>query len=125
MRLCRPLPPTHRRSILERRSPWGEIPSYCLVEEYLDGPEYAVNVFADGHGKSVVTDLWLYERVRTDGGVVLYSGVRSLDPATAPDISSYALQVCNAVGVKLEAAHVELKLTTRGPVLVEVATTSC
>lgn len=34
--------------ILGKDSPWGGKPSYVLLEEYLDGPEYAVNTFADG-----------------------------------------------------------------------------
>eukprot|EP00928_Gymnodinium_smaydae_P038254 TRINITY_DN26421_c0_g1_i1.p1 TRINITY_DN26421_c0_g1~~TRINITY_DN26421_c0_g1_i1.p1 ORF type:complete len:358 (-),score=30.06 TRINITY_DN26421_c0_g1_i1:153-1226(-) len=106
--------------ILGRTNSWGDIPSYVLLEEYLDGPEYAVNVFADGRDRAVVTDIWAYEKQETEHGHILYCAVRSMDPASQPDACSYALAVCKAVGIVLEAGHVELKLTKKGPVMVEV-----
>mmetsp|Transcript_123117 Transcript_123117/g.342913 ORF Transcript_123117/g.342913 Transcript_123117/m.342913 type:complete len:441 (-) Transcript_123117:99-1421(-) len=106
--------------VLGRKSPWGEQPSYVLLEEYLDGPEYAVNTFADGQGQMVVTDMWSYERKETSRGNVLYSSTCSVDPAQFPEACSYALRVCKAVGITMEAGHVEVKVTKRGPVMVEV-----
>jgi len=108
------------RELLGRPSPWGDLPSYVLLEEYLEGPEYAVNTFADGRGGAVATDAWAYERQETSHGNVLYRAVRSVDPSAVPEACAYALQVCKAVGIELEAGHVELKVTKRGPVLVEV-----
>jgi len=110
----------HAADILSRQSPWGDLPSYVLVEEYLEGPEFAVNVFADGNGRAVVTDVWAYEREETAAGHVLYCAVRSQDPSTLQEACAYALEVSKAVGITMEAAHVELKLTQHGPVLVEV-----
>lgn len=106
--------------LLGRTSPWGDMPFYVVAEQFLNGPEYAVNVFADGGGRFVVTDVWLYDRCQSHEGHVLYRSIRSVDPSSVPHACEYAVQVCNAVGITMETAHVELKLTDNGPVMIEV-----
>jgi hypothetical protein len=54
-----------------------------------------------------------------------YVTVRSVDPTSSDDpkireLCAFALSVCEAVGIVIETGHVEVKLTERGPVLVEV-----
>lgn len=111
------------RQILESLDFFGRCPDHAVAEEYLDGDEYQVNLFADG-SSLVVTDVWRAKKVDNSFASNLYSQVmlvRSPSSELEP-ILRYAIDVARAVGIKIGAAHVELKVDpTRGPRLIEIA----
>ena len=94
------------RKILNGKGPDGRSVQQVLLEEYIGGTEFAVNVLAfDGH--VTATNVWKYtksESARYDSAIVCDME----DPGLA-DVISYALGVAKAVGVEFGAGHVELK----------------
>jgi D-alanine-D-alanine ligase-like ATP-grasp enzyme len=85
----------------------------ALLEEYIGGTEFAVNLLAtakkDEQGSSglLVTDVWVYDK--TDAAQ--YSSATMCDPndPRLQKICDYAKGVARAVGVHYGAAHVEVK----------------
>lgn len=93
-------------SILNSIGPDGRRVRQALLEEYIGGTEFAVNVMACQE-KIVVTDVWKY--VKTDRA--RYSSAEICDPndPSFESIVSYAVGVAKAVGIHFGAGHVELK----------------
>ena len=91
-----------------------------VVQEYLDGDEWIVDtVSRDGHHKVVA--LWRYDKGEANGAPFVYFGV-SPEPsagAEAQALTSYALRALDALGWRWGPCHLEIKLTRRGPRLVE------
>ncbi|MFH7596344.1 pyridoxal-phosphate dependent enzyme [Streptomyces racemochromogenes] len=91
-----------------------------LVEEYLDGPEYSVEMFgADGRtvcvgitAKSVTAGPHFVEHRH------LFPA--PLPAATAQSITDTVTAALDAAGIRLGATHTEVKLTAEGPALVEI-----
>ncbi|MGW3199179.1 pyridoxal-phosphate dependent enzyme [Streptomyces sp. NPDC001118] len=91
-----------------------------LIEEYLDGPEYSVEMFSDaaGHHCVGITE-------KTVGSTPYFVETQHIFPAPledslAQDIRTLVRSALEAVGVRLGATHTEVKLTARGPAIVEI-----
>jgi cysteine synthase A len=91
-----------------------------LVEEYLAGPEFSVEMFVvDGAPIPIgITE-------KTVGNEPRFVESRHIFPAELP--GPVARELCQvvgtalrAVGLRVGAAHVEVRLTERGPVIVEI-----
>lgn len=97
----------------------GHIPSYALLEEYIGGDEYVVDVFADGES-IYVTDIWKYEKINS----IVYQNTILMSLEETPflkKLTNYAFEVCHAVGLSRGPAHLELKVDPeRGPILIEI-----
>jgi biotin carboxylase len=100
----------------------GKPNTVVLAQEFLDGDEYFVNtVSRDGSHHTV--EIWRYHKIRLAGGNIIYD----YDEPLAPDdplarrLESYTYQVLDALEIRQWAAHTEIMVTTRGPVLVECA----
>lgn len=100
---------------------FGNVASTALIEELLVGEEVAVNLFFDGK-KGHPVDAIRYEKGDTRFGRMLYRAARfdSSWPPALRDAAEYAIQVCEAMQLVRGAVHVELMLSARGPVLVEL-----
>ena len=97
-------------------------PEFALIEEFLDGPEYVVNLFGDGCDIHV-TDIWLYEKISNAFASNLYYTMQ-LQPLYAPELQAlrdYAIALSRAVGVVRGPLHAEIKIDRRGPVMIEIA----
>ncbi|OKI02579.1 phosphoribosylglycinamide synthetase [Streptomyces sp. CB02923] len=90
-----------------------------LVQEYLDGEEYVVDTVSRD-GQRFVNSVWKYEKTLADGKN-LYDREILLpaDEGPATELIPYVLTVLDALNIRHGAAHSEVKLTSRGPVLVE------
>jgi ATP-grasp domain len=106
-----------------RLGPDGRPVHQALLEEYVDGTEFAVNLMVLNH-TLCVTDVWRYQkdsRARYQSADIC----NPHDPALA-EVVMYATNVAQAVGVEYGAAHVELKATKNNvgiyhrPVMIEV-----
>ncbi|MER5713823.1 pyridoxal-phosphate dependent enzyme [Streptomyces sp. NPDC002132] len=91
-----------------------------LVEEYLDGPEYSVETFSrDGRTECVGIT------AKSVTGTPHFVEHRHLFPAplpavTAQDVTETVTAALDAAGIRLGAAHTEVKLTAGGPAVVEI-----
>ena len=102
----------------------GHTASEVLLMEYLGGDEYVVDtVSRDGVHKCVA--IWKYDKRRMNGAEVVYFGTKLLrvDDPREPrlgEMAAYALKLLGTLGIGHGAAHTELKVGARGPVLIEV-----
>lgn len=97
-----------------------------VLQRFIEGPEFAVNTVSAG-GVHKITDVWAYERKPVEGYGNLYVADRLLqgdDPRIAA-LRDYAFEVLNALGIVVGPAHLEIKLSPEGPVLIEMAARLC
>lgn len=96
-----------------------------LAQEFLDGTEYVVNTVSQ-NGNHVVAEIWKYNKqkvAREDGSfsnIYLFDELLAFDSEEAKKLLPYAEQVLNALAIKQGPGHLEIMLTSRGPVLVEM-----
>lgn len=99
---------------------------HVVAQEYLTGTEYMVNSVS-GDGRHHVCDIWRTERVAVNGTLDICN-VAFLEPRTggAHDaMVAYAERVLDVLGIRYGPTHLEVKMTTRGPVLIEVGARLC
>ncbi|MBJ7004498.1 MULTISPECIES: pyridoxal-phosphate dependent enzyme [Streptomyces] len=91
-----------------------------LVEEYLDAPEYSVEMFTwDGRAECIgITE-------KSVTGTPHFVEHRHLFPAplpaeTAQRITETVTAALDAAGIRLGATHTEVKLTAEGPAVIEI-----
>ena len=97
--------------------------SYCgevILEEYLEGPEFSVEVMVVD-GEPIV--LQITDKLTT--GAPHFVEMGHSQPTRQPKeiqerIKDLAVRACRAVGIHVGPAHVELILTKKGPVMVEL-----
>jgi len=84
--------------------------SFALVEEYIEGEEFAMNIVASASGGVVCTDVWLYRKTVSSGSPI-YDCADMMDPndRKLSVVIDYAIQVACAVGITYGAGHIELK----------------
>jgi hypothetical protein len=92
--------------ILHSVGPEGRRVSHALIEEYIGGTEFAVNMMAS-EGKLMVTDVWKY--IKTDKARYSQADICDPNDPLLENIVDYSRQVANAVGLKYGAGHVEVK----------------
>jgi hypothetical protein len=99
----------------------GLVNSSLLVQEFLEGQEYVVDMVSrDGVHK--VAALWAYDRRAANGGGFVCFGQKllvSTDEHCA-EIIAYEKRVLDALGIKNGPSHGEVKWFKGEPVLVEV-----
>ena len=91
-----------------------------IVEEYLEGPEVSVEVMVVS-GK--VHILQITDKLTTGAPFFVelgHSQPSSLSPEIQKQIRDVASAACLAVGIDQGPAHVEMKVTSRGPVMIEL-----
>jgi biotin carboxylase len=101
---------------------YGKSNTEVLAQEFLDGDEYFINtVSRDGSHHTV--EIWRYYKIRLPGGNIIYDYDEPLAPddPDAKKLELYTHQVLDALEIRNWAAHSEVMLTARGPVLVECA----
>lgn len=101
---------------------FGKQVEELIVEEYLSGPEFAINgVIVDG--QAYVSDVWEYHKRITSQGSIIYDRdiiISCLDP-NYPVLAEYVFDVLAALHFRNGTFHAEVKLEKQGPVLLEVA----
>lgn len=91
-----------------------------IVEEYLDGPEVSVEVMIV---KEKVHILQITDKITT--GAPHFVEMGHTQPSRLPEetqqkIRSVAEAACKSLGLDKGPAHVEMKVTSRGPVMIEL-----
>lgn len=91
-----------------------------IVEEYLDGPEVSVEVMVIDDDVHV---LQITDKITTGAPHFVEMGHTQpsrLPESTQADIRRVAIAACKAIGIDKGPAHVEMKVTSRGPVMIEL-----
>jgi biotin carboxylase len=113
------------RAILSTCDLWGHVPEYTVLESFVGGTEYAVNLFADGTDVHA-TDIWCYEKAVTahdskwDFGY--HAMLQPLDSPTSLALAAYASALAKALGQRIGPAHAEIKYDEDGPIMIEIGT---
>jgi hypothetical protein len=100
---------------------YGVQMSDVVVQEHVTGIEYVVDTFSY-EGTHTVSDVARYRKVSTPHRMAIYESMEFLPfglPAHTA-IVAYVNQVLDALGITFGAAHTEVMLTGRGPLLIEV-----
>ena len=91
-----------------------------IVEEYLDGPEVSVEVMVvDGN----VNILQITDKITTEAPHFVEMGHTQpsrLPKQTQDSIREVTVAACKAIGIDRGPAHVEMRITQRGPVMIEL-----
>lgn len=92
-----------------------------LVQEVLRGTEYFLNTISCD-GDAFFTEIWEYQKRNINQHDCVYDNNRLLphDGEVPTKLRKYVLEVLRALGIRWGAAHTEVMLTERGPVLVEL-----
>jgi biotin carboxylase/SAM-dependent methyltransferase len=100
---------------------FGERNTRALIQEYAVGREFAVNTVSRD-GRHALSDLWEYRKIPTLGGAPLYDRTMLVRDLTGEHLAilDYARKVLDALGIRFGPAHVEVMLTEKGPVLIEI-----
>ena len=117
--------------IVKSVGPNGTKANFSILEKFLGGEEFAINLIASTtlpHGVHV-TDIWKYHNILTDGtNVNIWQKMDDPHSPVYAALVQYGEGICRAVGIKYGMAHVELKAkydTERGryinPTMIEVA----
>lgn len=91
-----------------------------IVEEYLDGPEVSVEVMVVN---GVVNILQITDKITTEAPHFVEMGHTQpsrLPVTTQEAIRNVTIAACKAIGIDKGPAHVEMKVTKRGPVMIEL-----
>jgi biotin carboxylase len=91
-----------------------------LVQERLSGTEVYVNTVSHD-GLHRVAEMWRYTKRPSPAGTPIYDYEEPIQAGTpeSDEIRGFVFAVLDALGIRSSAAHTELMLTDRGPVLIE------
>lgn len=106
--------------ILSANNLFGHANETAVVQEFLEGPEFYVNtVTVDG--RHHVVETWQYTKSRSPEGAPLFDFEEPVDPSRpeAKLLRAYVCSALTALGVRTGAAHSEVVLTARGPVMID------
>jgi len=108
-------------SLLGKDNSAGNINKELLIQEFLEGPEYELNVVSwDGVHK--ITEVSIYDQRPLPGHPSASHGLKMVT-GNAPgveEVVEYYLKVLYALDVKFGPTNGEIKLTPNGPCLVEM-----
>ena len=114
-------------SVLGARNIYGVANHAALVQERLLGTEYYLNTVSAG-GRHRVVETWRYAKLPGPENSPLYDYEEPVDHDSAPEVAElhrYVRGVLDALEVRDGAAHTEMILTERGPVLLDCGARLC
>lgn len=109
------------RSIVGTRDAIGNENRELIAQEFLTGQQYLINsVSLDGQHR--IGEIWRFDSSYEEG-IHIYDKQELLEPAgeLQDSLVGYAKRVLEALGIRYGAAHTEIMLTPRGPILLECA----
>ncbi|KGQ27548.1 ATP-grasp domain-containing protein [Gallibacterium anatis] len=104
-----------------KRNITGEINKSYLIQEYLEGIEFVVDMIAY-QDRYYVLSLCRYNKGVHNGSRFVYEYMSMLDPTESiyQEIIKYAKAAAFALDFKFGPIHMEIMLTERGPIMIEV-----
>lgn len=108
-------------SIHNKCDMYNKVNEEVLAQQYIDGNEYIVNSVSC-RGKHFITDIWKgYSADRTKVSHDQYADLVRADEAEFKVLCEYTQAVLDAVGIINGAGHSEIRLSSAGPCLIEIA----
>ncbi|WP_326617632.1 ATP-grasp domain-containing protein [Streptomyces decoyicus] len=109
------------KSVLASETIYGELNHTALIQSYLQGIEYVVDMVSYG-GHRYACGVWEYQKRLLPSGRNIYDRERLLaaDEAPAPELMAYVEKALDALGIHYGPSHAEVIHTVDGPALVEV-----
>lgn len=106
--------------VLAARNLYGAPNRRILVQERLVGTECYVNSVSAG-GTHRIAEIWRYTKRPGPAGAPIYDYEEPVEPGAAAmaPVREFLFAVLDALGIRSSAAHTEIMLTDRGPVLIE------
>lgn len=106
-------------NILNSKSYYDEDQHEILVQSCTNGQEYIVDIVSfDGHHK--VVSVWVVDRDRRESPRLEKMLVVDHTQPQYSQLIDYAKKVLDVVGLRFGPSHMELMLTSEGPVIVEL-----
>jgi hypothetical protein len=107
-------------AVLGSRDIFDQVNREVLVQSYLDGTEYVVDVVCCA-GSRRVCGVWRYDKADV-GAKRVYDREAVVAPDSPPvaDLVAYLDTVLEALDIRVGAAHAEVMMTAGGPALVEI-----
>ena len=98
----------------------GEVVSTYLMQPFLSGPEYVVDMVAID-GDYIISSLAVYNKVHCNGSKFVYQGLHLLNPESPKyqHLIAYARQCAHALDIQIGPIHMEIIDTAKGPVMIE------
>lgn len=91
-----------------------------VVQDFVDGPQFFVNAVTVA-GQHIVTDVFDYRLRVVDGSPHLFAGRSyALDDPFVEPLVEYVTACLDALDVREGASHTEIRVSSTGPVLIEV-----
>lgn len=108
-------------AVLGSETIYGEANPHVLVQSFLPGTEYVVDMVTH-EGQRYVCGVWEYRKRLLPSGRNIYDRERLLDPdeAPVPELTAYVDRALEVLGVRFGPTHAEVIVTPEGPALVEV-----
>jgi hypothetical protein len=113
-------------ALLGRTNQAGLINETVLVQERLEGDQYAVDTVSRD-GRHLLAGVWRYSRPRALPGAPAYAAIGSdgkrMVPATeerSRRLFAFTCRLLDALGIRVGPAHCELMWVGGGPVLIEI-----
>lgn len=93
-----------------------------IVQEFIEGQEYVVDLVSFGKGNYIVSAISKYKKGLHNGSSFVYERLDIIDPndAISTSLVTYAKKVSEALDFSCGPIHMEIMLTKDGPVLIEV-----
>ena len=109
--------------ILGTETIYGDTNTEVLVQSYLQGTEYVVDMVSYGR-RRYVCGVWEYAKRLLPSGRNIYDRERLLaaDEGPARELIAYVEEALDALGIRFGPTHAEVIVTPEGPALVEVGT---
>ncbi|MDB5320629.1 MAG: bacD 3 [Phycisphaerales bacterium] len=116
--------------IVEGTNVFGETDDSAVIQEFLtssaDENEYVVNTCSMSHPrtgeiKHRVVSIYRYEKIEVNGAAFVYYARHILPPqgGVQRKLTSYVIACLDALEIRSGPCHAELRITDRGPALVE------
>ena len=108
-------------SILSEVNILGASNAAVIVQEFLEGTEYVVDMVSV-NAQPKLTAVWQYDRPQGTRDFICYDAMRLLpyNGHRQASLQSYAFDVLRALGIRFGPSHCELIWRKEGPVLVEI-----
>jgi biotin carboxylase len=107
-------------AVLGQRNAVGSVNEHVVVQEHLDGLQYIIDTVSID-GRHAFSDVFVSRFDEIDGKPILRNKISRRELSAAEtEVVEYGLRCLDAVGVRNGAGHTEVRLTHRGPRLIEV-----
>ena len=104
----------------KQKNDLGEINLGFIVQPFISGPEYVVDMVAFG-GEYIIATVCKYTKIHKNGSKFVYESLDTLDPRAEDlqPLTDYARQAAAALSIEVGPIHMEIIWSAHGPVMIE------